>query len=381
MHIGYIYGKGGRLEVVGDCYDTYKGGEKSFFFLVKCNECSKDSELFGEGIFRITRAGLKTGKEPCGCTRKYAWSKEQLIILAQREAIKIGYKVHGVLGKSTKSCLMLECTTCEFCWKTTCFSNFMIRKRGCPLCADRDKTQAKIKDISHFIRKLPEKEKYEITRIGDGNFLVECNKCSVDELSHIKNKFIVYKDTFARGNAGCRCSSRYRYSQEEAEFLLKKKFGSSFIGWKGEYLGSTVTKAIVACDLHGYVMNYVEALINNANFCRKCHPYGYDKSKPANVYVLLCETLVGDSFTGYGITNNLKGRLSAHRSNLNKFGYMIVQSYVAKTSGTLAPEIESKIKANFDRSGVEIEGFKHESTHAYNYKFVIDFIEKFTKSN
>jgi predicted GIY-YIG superfamily endonuclease len=123
------------------------------------------------------------------------------------------------------------------------------------------------------------------------------------------------------------------------------------------------------------------ALLSNANFCRKCHPSGFDKSKPAFVYVLLCETIIGDKFTGYGITNNLKGRLSEHKRNLNKFGYTITQSYTTETSGILAQEIECKVKDNFERVGVEIKNFKWESTYHYNYKFVIEFIEKLKKDS
>ena len=52
MYIGYSYGSG-RLLVVGTYRSICAKGRK-LFFVVKCSECAKDSELFGEGLFKIT---------------------------------------------------------------------------------------------------------------------------------------------------------------------------------------------------------------------------------------------------------------------------------------------------------------------------------------
>ena len=66
------FGEEGQLEVVGWSGKSWSAK----FYILKCNKCSQDSELFGEGYFRSVKSVLVKGQVPCGCSRNPNWSQE-----------------------------------------------------------------------------------------------------------------------------------------------------------------------------------------------------------------------------------------------------------------------------------------------------------------
>jgi hypothetical protein len=93
---GVVFGEEGQIEVVGwsGKYGTHK------LYILKCNKCSKDSELFGEGYFRSTKGNLvNLISTPCGCGKGVQWSQEQFSVLCGRKAEEIGYKFLGFEGE------------------------------------------------------------------------------------------------------------------------------------------------------------------------------------------------------------------------------------------------------------------------------------------
>ena len=88
------FGEEGQLEVVGWSGKSYTNK----YYILKCNKCSLDSELFGEGYFRSEKGKLLTGHVPCGCSKKTHWSKEQYSVLCSRKAKELGYTFLGFIG-------------------------------------------------------------------------------------------------------------------------------------------------------------------------------------------------------------------------------------------------------------------------------------------
>lgn len=66
------FGEHGQLEVIGWSGKLYTSFKK---YIVKCSICSKDSELFGEGLFCGIKANLLKSL-PCGCSTHPKWSKQ-----------------------------------------------------------------------------------------------------------------------------------------------------------------------------------------------------------------------------------------------------------------------------------------------------------------
>lgn len=123
----------GKLEVVG-----IAGKDKwnKPLFKVICTECSKDKELFSEGYFVSTKGHLKSGRKPCGCSKKPEWKDWQYLVLASRVGEKKNFIVHGFAeefhGNKTK--LNLECLRDGHKW-TTSIDKFINKGTGCATCS------------------------------------------------------------------------------------------------------------------------------------------------------------------------------------------------------------------------------------------------------
>lgn len=67
-----------------------------------------------------------------------------------------------------------------------------------------------------------------------------CPLCESDEYSNIKNVFTASITTLKSGNLPCRCSTNYKWSEEENLVrmrVLAERSGYEFLGWADEYKG------------------------------------------------------------------------------------------------------------------------------------------------
>jgi hypothetical protein len=126
------FGEEGQIEVVG-WSGKNKGNKK--FYILKCNKCSKDTELFGEGYFRSVKGNLVSGRVPCGCSKIPKWSKEQFAVLCKREATELGYVFSGFVGewrgKTTK--IKMSCEK-HGEWSSGITNDLINKGVGCPGC-------------------------------------------------------------------------------------------------------------------------------------------------------------------------------------------------------------------------------------------------------
>lgn len=128
------FGEDKQLEVIGWQSRT-KSGNK--LYLVKCNVCSEDHELFGEGVYLITKGNLLRGTYPCGCSSSTKWSKDQWKILAKRQAKEQGLEFI-CLNSDFRGCdttITLECKD-HGIWGTKTLDYFVNQGTGCPACGD-----------------------------------------------------------------------------------------------------------------------------------------------------------------------------------------------------------------------------------------------------
>lgn len=105
--LGETFGPNNQLTIVG--WSGKQGTTKRY--LVKCHICSEDSDLFGEGYFRIIKSEINKGTLPCGCSKIPKWSKDQHLILCQRKAKELGVTFRGFVGefKGAKTRCILNC--------------------------------------------------------------------------------------------------------------------------------------------------------------------------------------------------------------------------------------------------------------------------------
>ena len=126
------FGKENQLEVIGWSGKS-KSGNK--YYILKCSDCSGDSELFGEGHFRSVKGFLTGGGIPCGCSSAHKWTNKQYEILCERKSKQKNYKFMGFTGewkgKDTKISLVCEI---HGKWDSGTISSFLHSNMGCPPC-------------------------------------------------------------------------------------------------------------------------------------------------------------------------------------------------------------------------------------------------------
>lgn len=170
------------------------------FYAIKCSECAKDPELFGEGIFETTKDALVTqGYQPCGCGWAYRFTKEQYETKIQRKADELNVEfIDWVDGfKTGGSKILMSCE--EGIW--TPRASFFIQKGH--IAFNRGKAR---KDDSLIIEKFfstgvfHEDTKFSRHRMnGKWYWKVECPVCN--EIGYSQSQHL------QRGNRACECGN------------------------------------------------------------------------------------------------------------------------------------------------------------------------------
>lgn len=308
----------GRLEVLG----YY--GENSFghrLYTVKCHECAEDAELFGDATYQTTKAEFVKGRMKCGCSRSPRWSEEQMVVRLNRICEGKGIVFEGFDGEykwAATSGYKVYCPESDYRWTVT-LSN-LIRNKCCPAC--------KAKATSRHFRK-PDEDMVESFR-ASGAFV---------EGTEFWRSTRENKDGYCRHwHVRCpKCPGVY------------------------EALAGELQKGCRPCA---------------------CPVYGFKTDIPAHLYVLkVIDTEGKSSFTGYGITNRVGGRLKEHKRNLANVGLTVTDSKVFDMIGHTAASIEREITRHFPTHSQDVEGFRREATHARHYLDVIQFVQAAMLSN
>lgn len=148
--VGTKFGKENQLEVIGWSGKIYYKNKSRKSYVVKCLICSKDPELFGDGLFSSPKNNLVGGQIPCGCSARPLWSRNQLEVRLTRKAEEMGYTFHNLLEPYTKATtkVLVSCDK-HGSWESM-NANAFLSNQQCPSCANEER-----------IRKLSEHNSFE----------------------------------------------------------------------------------------------------------------------------------------------------------------------------------------------------------------------------
>ena len=119
--------------------DTIEEKSKHRKFILECEVCSKDTELWPYGSITSVKSSLESGRVPCGCSNKPTWSQSQYEILVKRRCLQHGYMFEGFVGewKGHNTYLRLHNIRNGNTWGSTNIHNFLNNGIGCPLEANQ----------------------------------------------------------------------------------------------------------------------------------------------------------------------------------------------------------------------------------------------------
>ncbi|MGZ8887961.1 MAG: hypothetical protein ACXW1D_00215 [Halobacteriota archaeon] len=213
---------------------------------------------------------------------------------------------------------------------------------------------------------------------NDWDCLVVCHVCAKDVELFGNAEFVMRRHNALKGNVPCGCSKSYIWSEAQYEIKIQRfceSNGYIFIRFDEDNWSGVHTRITLRCEeLHKEWTTTIHRLLNTGTGCPSCAKSGFDRNKPAYLYVFKAASDYLN-FCGYGVTNNFTQRFATHKTTFKKAGIVLseVQKYLL--SGESAWEIEQQIRKIFKVGAVALDGFKWENTGVENYEDVVQFIE------
>lgn len=388
---GHVFGKLGQLTVLPWEGKRSRNGSQKLY-KAHCTVCAKDPELFGDAIFTVDKTHVRRGQLPCGCAEQVRWKKEQYLTIVKRICKEANYTFLGVAGewRGAASKLSLQCNVDGHSWNSTEISNLMSRRKACYVCGIRTNRENSRKSDSEITSKFLSTGKFvegtTFTRLDKEeksgykwNYI--CPVCSKDE--YVVNGlcsgiFTSRYCNLVKGRLSCRCSKRYSWSRDQIKYRLEKVLALSdgrytWVGWENVSKTPIGDRIRLSCSEHKEWTAVASALLRGGG-CPACAKPGYSQNKPGFVYVLRVEG-DGNHFTGYGITNIPKRRMTAHRTALAKSGMVVAAAEIIPMPGEFPLTIETEIKRKFPVIDQGIFGFMREATHSNLYATIVRYVK------
>lgn len=382
--IGERYGKQGQLEVLS----IEPPANNTRYCLVKCHECAKDPELFGEAIFRSRYGNLTRGSEPCGCSPSYQhWTEAQDRVKIERLLDTTNYSFEGYSGeyKGKASKIILKCKRDGH---TETFARASVSSRGVPKCREciaSERThnptdKQRLEDSGLFVQGAVFNP---VGKSQDRVYQYSCPSCREDKYTKAGLCTGVFQGPFPElisGRKPCRCSCSYRWPADQRAKQVNDVLSvdphnkSSLIGWGEPFINSTQTEAIFECSEHGRWVGYASQVL----FGRRCPVCsGAHQQDGGYLYVLQAQSETS-AFTGFGVTNHPEQRFRCHKSNLKGAGFTIKHSELFEFPDEADHRgAEAAIKREFPLHSQDIEGFRLEATFPDLYKDVLEFVRQY----
>lgn len=288
------------------------------------------------------------------------------IKLTREEYVKAAEAVHGdrydytdIVYKNIKSYVDIAC---KLHGKFTQRASNHLEGRGCRICGGSSNL-----NTDEFTRRCA------ILHDGTYNYsLVKYvnNSAKVKIICGVHGEFDQVAASHMAGNGCPKCDGRF--GRDTEEFIRKSKLvHGDLYGYSETVYTTTHTPVRIICKLHGgFKKSPAHHLLGSG--CQSCVSYGFNKYKQATIYVLVTK-----NYCGFGITNNIKSRLSTHRRNLKKYGLVFEVVKLWHVSGEKAVAIESNLKQNLNIVSMGVEGFKTESVLVKDAGTVVQTIEDF----
>ena len=247
------------------------------------------------------------------------------------------------------------CTTCSYEW----VSNFnkIWSGRRCVNCAGFKKLTAE------ECQERLKGRSIKLLKYGGNTNKKADFKCLVCE--HEWTTFFINVD---RRGTGCpKCANFLTPTEEECREQLK--------GLKVKlikYVGTVSGKSTFKCGK--CKCNYKARMSDvrrSSGVCSSCTKYGFDPKKPAWLYVVLLDTPNGLCY-GFGITNDIKGRMQKHKRNLK---HLLKETFppVYFEKGSEAKKVETVWRKSTHKVRLDVEGFKTECVIANQETTVMIF--------
>lgn len=358
--IGETFKRGGNTLTI---IDKVKVKRWVYHYILECNICSKDEELWPYGSIRSWNySTLIKGHTPCGCGSSTKWKDWQVDTLVKRRCNLKGYIFKGFKSKfkgiATKVIIYNPSTNNT--WDTKSAFDFLNRSDEDPSVAVGGlKT-----DYNLLVSKVPE-SKVVCFESCSKEYIFKCNTCFNDEYSSScssANLFKIRLSNIYRFRYTCRCSKGYLWTQKEREYQINKRLTDLegvFLGWCDNAYSKSSDRFKWGCCCGYLNTTSVNCFINKGVGCYSCNVLinafngYYPKRKDDKDYLYIIK--VNKNIFKIGRTFYLNNRLNSiiSESKIKNLEYYKIYTGVHEEVWN----IEQKIIKTLDDCGLRTPRF------------------------
>jgi hypothetical protein len=210
-------------------------------------------------------------------------------------------------------------------------------------------------------------------------YKVFCHTCAKDTELFGNGIFTTTKDRLEKFQFPCGCGSCRKWTPAQYAVKISRIAEEKFCKFLGFVTGqvNSSSKIQLECLVCSHtwnsstIVNFIKPM--GGNGCPNCATSGFKRELPATFYILAAEK-AGESFTGYGITNQMERRLSTHKKNLSRSGYVLNKCVKFEMSGHRALAIEQLVPYSFPILSQTIPGFQKEAIDILSFVDLENFV-------
>lgn len=312
---------------MGGCIKVlYSNGMKRCLerYIIHCSICSLDTELWPEGSIQSSKWRLLKGVMPCGCATNTAYTESQYLVLIRRRCEELGYEFHGFFGEFKNSTTRLKLvrkltgTYCDNVNITDFLNTNHIPRADWNKSIKDYKAKSVATHLQDFYLAGFTKD-FTIWRDEsvDGKipniWYYKCPECSNDEYVRggvCSGVFKTRLGKLKKGSKACRCSGKYKWTEEQRELKIKQildGYGGRFKGWHGGYKNSD-SRLMWECGEGHDCVTTVNAFVNSGHRCSQCsrldkplaEGFGFYPERFQQDDYLYCVLFEGDGYIKVG---------------------------------------------------------------------------------
>ena len=246
--------------------------------IVQCSLCARDQEMYGEGIFSISKSDIKAGRQLCACSKFFQHDIKQNLIRIERylKEDTRGFSFVSLCDDFKKSTdkILLACSHEGHGVFDISLANFL-QGKGCPRCRTESAVIARTITLSELLDRIkdhPVISEYTLCLDGE-NVYCKCPTCSKKKIAVQERVSSIFNSDIASlssGSVPCWCSERPKYSSEYVKAILKILPIPDHvqIHTKNEII-NTKDYVTVECKNHGVFDRQIQRIICN-NACPFC---------------------------------------------------------------------------------------------------------------
>ncbi|AUR84687.1 hypothetical protein NVP1063O_020 [Vibrio phage 1.063.O._10N.261.45.C7] len=274
--------------------------------------------------------------------------------------------------KGCRTKLILKCNVCSFTYSTVRYMDFE-RSKGCTKCTNKRKSLELKDNLSSFVEK---------SRIRHGNLFNYDDVEYVDSKTPVSIFCINCNEHFNQAPSnhlngqGCRCCANIKLRLMRltpfSDFLQRaEKVHKGLYSYSGESFKGIRELVEITCQVHGKFSQLSYSHLRGSG-CPLCATSGFDRNKPANLYVVVWSNGM-DNFIKVGITNNKVEDRVKMQSIYTKYTPEKITS-VPNKDGRLIYNLESEIKKKFPSGYMRKEDFPDGYTETFPYSCYRDIM-------